>query len=100
MAVSLQSAIGHFFDGDGLIPPIRRHQTVAGQPCPVKAAGFVEAPVLGNAQLGIVVPLVNDIFPPGTAGSDFQDEVRRLALLVYDVTVAPFVSFDVGVESY
>ena len=61
---------------------------VGGQFRSVMFARFVEAPVFGNAQRGVVVSLVYRISSSGAAGGDFQHEVRRFALLVYDVAVA------------
>ena len=63
-AVALQDAFLELFDGDGLVPPFR--QPVPGQLGPVEVAGVVEAPVLGDAQGGVLGRLGQDVdFAPG-----------------------------------
>ena len=62
--------------------------------------GFVKAPVFGDAQRRIVVPLFGDVNMAGAWRCDFQHKVRRFALLRDDVAVAPVISFRVGIEGY
>ena len=73
LAVALQAAVGPLRNLDRLVAVA--HQPIAGQPHAVVLAGLVEAPVLGDAQGGIVGRLVADIDAAGGAGGDLQDEV-------------------------
>ena len=61
-------------------------------------AGLIEAPVLGDTQRGVVVPLHTGVGVSGANGGDLHHEVRRLALLGDDITISHLVGNGIDVE--
>ena len=82
-----------------MIPAVGAQQ-IAGQPRLVVLAGFVEPPVFGNAHSGVIPALAAGVDFAGAFGGYFQDEIRRFALLGYDVAVVCAVQLQVGVKGH
>ena len=61
--------------------------------------GFVEAPVLGDDEIGIVVALVTGILVAGALRCYFQYEIGGLARFGDDAAVAPLIGFNISVKS-
>ena len=73
--------------GNGSYTPSTRHSP-GQRGVVVLSAGRVEAPVLAHTVFGICVALGRVVRPARACGTDFQHEVRRLAHLVDNVSVA------------
>ena len=97
-AVPLENTVRQLLQGNGHIPVVL--QSIPGQARAVVLARFVEAPILGYAQRGVILRLVPGINFPGARRRYFQHEVRRLPLVGDNVAVAGIVQRGIHAKGY